>query len=117
MSSRLNSPTIIASLNELLAGKLTPDEQKRLQAHLVFGPGGVEGYDSYSRYFHETSAKLGLLLDVLEKDTAMSKESKQTARDIFEDLSTKHSRRLLEELDAATAAKKKAAEKKAVESK
>ena len=112
LSSRLNSPTIIASLNELLAGKLTPDEQKRLQAHLVFGPGGVEGYDSYSRYFHETSAKLGLLLDVLEKDTAMSKESKQTARDIFEDLSTKHSRRLLEELDAATAAKKNAAGEK-----
>ena len=112
LSSRLNSPTIIASLNELLAGKLTPDEQKRLQAHLVFGPGGVEGYDSYSRYFHETSAKLGLLLDVLEKDTAMSKESKQTARDIFNDLSTQGSRRLLKELDAETAAKKNAAGEK-----
>ena len=117
LSSRLNSPIIMESLNELLLGKLPPDEQKRLQAHLVFGPGGVEGYDSYSRYFHETSAKLGLLLDVLEKDTTMSQESKQKARDIFNDLSTQGSRRLLKELDAETAAKKKAAEKKAVESK
>ena len=112
LSSRLNSPIIMESLNELLAGKLTPDEQKRLQAHLVFGPGGVEGYDSYSRYFHETSAKLGLLLDVLEKDTTMSQESKQKARDIFNDLSTQGSRRLLKELDAEIAAKKKAAGEK-----
>lgn len=47
----------------------------------------------------------------------MSQESKQKARDIFNDLSTQGSRRLLKELDAEIAAKKKAAEKKAVESK
>lgn len=117
LSSRLNSPTIMESLNELLLGKLPPEEQKRLQAHIKYGPGGVEGYDSYSRYFHETSAKLGLLLDVIEKDPIMSQESKQKARDIFNDLSTQGSRRLLKELDAEIAAKKKAAEKKAVESK
>lgn len=116
LSSRLNSPAIMASLNDLLLGKLTAEEQKRLQAHIVYGPGGVEGYDSYSQYFHETNAKLLLLLDVLEKDTTMTQESKQKAREIFNDLSTQGSRRRLEELDEI-AAKKKAAEKKAVESK
>ncbi len=117
-STLSNSPKIMAQVRQILAGDLSPAEQKEYLAHLTYGPGGEDGFNSYALQSHELVAKFNLCLDLIENNPNISSEVKAEIKKISNDQLTQQSRLRLKELkelkelnDAAPAEKKPAANK------
>ena len=107
-----SSPEIMAHVQQILVGKLTPAEQREYLAHLKYGPGGEDGFNSYALQYHEIVAKFNLCLDEIENNPNISSEVKAEIKNILNDQLKQQSRRRLKELRDAAAAEKKAAANK-----